>query len=110
MWGSFTARPMPIHALTGLRFVAALMVFLFHASPQHFCEGFAGVAFFYVLSGFILTHNYRRNLRNLRWQEVRNFYACRLARIYPVHVLTFIAIIPLMWPHLRANLVTHLWR
>jgi peptidoglycan/LPS O-acetylase OafA/YrhL len=74
----------PIHALTGLRFAAALLVFLHHAAGPRYYEGFSGVTFFYVLSGFILTYNYHRTFTSLRPGELWSFYGSRLARIYPV--------------------------
>jgi peptidoglycan/LPS O-acetylase OafA/YrhL len=90
----------PIHALTGLRFVAALLVFLHHAAPSCFYEGFSGVTFFFVLSGFILTYNYQRTFTRLQCGQLWSFYVCRAARIYPVHLLTFVAITPLYWSHI----------
>ena len=56
-------------ALTGLRFVAAVQVVLFHtrsAAPglqrssflDPFGGGYSGVSLFFVLSGFILAYNY----------------------------------------------------
>jgi peptidoglycan/LPS O-acetylase OafA/YrhL len=56
-------------ALTGIRFYAALAVFVSHVSlvpkmerlsngHKVFDLGFVGVSFFFVLSGFILTNNY----------------------------------------------------
>ena len=70
-----------IEALTGLRAVAALWVFLFHAS--NFADrigsdlapalrfvgagGFLGVDIFFVLSGFVLAYTYGA----ARWQEPR---------------------------------------
>jgi len=92
--------PRPIHALTGLRFVAALLVFLHHAASTRCYEGFSGVTFFYVLSGFILTYNYHLTFTRLRPGELWSFYASRVARIYPVHLLTFLAITPLYWSHI----------
>lgn len=44
------------------------------------------VSFFFVLSGFILTYNYR-DLQGRA--EVMSFYEARIARIWPVHILSF---------------------
>lgn len=81
-------------SLTGLRFVAALLVVFFHIrvstaifyggfGPARF--GFVGVGFFYVLSGFVLTWAAKEQPR-------ARFYALRLARIYPVYLFVFLAV------------------
>src|SRR5207248_3264549 len=66
-------------------------------APVRFYEGLSGVAFFYVLSGFILAYNYRETFHRLRLLELWNFYASRFARIYPIHLLTLLAVLPLCW-------------
>jgi peptidoglycan/LPS O-acetylase OafA/YrhL len=95
--------PGEIEALTGLRAIAALWVFLFHAS--NFADrigsdvapilrfvgagGFLGVDVFFVLSGFVLAYTYGAE----RWQTPRvyaRYLWKRVARIYPVHVLTML--------------------
>jgi peptidoglycan/LPS O-acetylase OafA/YrhL len=59
-------RPAPIPALTGMRFVAALMVFVSHYGVPGISGvpalvasfGYVGVTFFFILSGFVLTYNH----------------------------------------------------
>ncbi|WBB78684.1 acyltransferase [Micromonospora sp. WMMD882] len=95
-------------SLTGLRFVAALLVFLYHTSqfmspvPPHLpvtpfadpgwsqawakvlgAGGFVGVSFFFVLSGFVLTWSTRPG--DGAWSFLRR----RLLKIYPMHVVTW---------------------
>jgi peptidoglycan/LPS O-acetylase OafA/YrhL len=95
-----------LQPLTAFRFLAALAVFCTHhdycvaAYPQlsdfwqrYLQEGFAGVTFFFILSGFILTYNYHSLLTPLRWGAVRSFYAARLARIFPVHLLSVLLVL-----------------
>lgn len=48
-----------------------------------------GVSFFFVLSGFILTHAYPR----LDEAGARRFFVARLARLWPVHVVTFLLVV-----------------
>lgn len=85
--------------LTSLRFFAALLVVLFHAEgawraampgwAQNIVSGgYVGVPFFFVLSGFILGHNYliENRLRGKREQ----FYVSRVARIYPVYLFSLL--------------------
>lgn len=83
-----------IHALTSLRFFAALMIVLFHSFPvvfPGFPSGILGerwlstwpvsVSFFFFLSGYILSVVY---LREGKPVNKRNFWAARFARIYPL--------------------------
>ncbi|MEV7521446.1 acyltransferase [Streptomyces sp. NPDC091371] len=84
-------------SLTGLRFVAAFLVFCFHvsisgllapSSTQHaFARmagaGAVGVSFFFILSGFVLTWSARQG------DPARAFWRRRAAKIYPNYVLAF---------------------
>ncbi|WP_329106782.1 acyltransferase [Micromonospora sp. NBC_01699] len=94
--------------MTGLRFVAALLVFLYHTSqfvtpvPPNlpatpFADpdwqagyakvlaggGFVGVSFFFILSGFVLTWSTRPG--DSGWSFLRR----RLLKIYPTHIVTW---------------------
>jgi peptidoglycan/LPS O-acetylase OafA/YrhL len=70
------------------------LVFSWHCVPTHqisatFSLGYIGVGFFFILSGFILTYSYRAAFANgLRPESVRAFYAARVARIVPLHLVT----------------------
>jgi peptidoglycan/LPS O-acetylase OafA/YrhL len=86
-----------LRPLTSLRFFAALLVFCWHArwtkdaAEVHFL-GPAGVEFFFVLSGFILTYTYRDVFaRGLASSAVRTFWVARFARVYPLYALTLLA-------------------
>jgi peptidoglycan/LPS O-acetylase OafA/YrhL len=56
-----------IKPLTSLRFLFALCVFLSHytinGSPV-FYEGYIGVEFFFILSGFIISYKYAERIKN----------------------------------------------
>lgn len=91
-----------IDSLTGLRGVAALWVLARHvglfmpAAPPWFRAiaepGYLGVDLFFVLSGFVLAHQYGQTALTPRpWLQ---FLARRLARIYPMHLaaLTLLAL------------------
>lgn len=74
--------------LTSLRFVAALLVFIYHSPiAQPFARahglGQAGVGFFFLLSGFILTYTYAHRIDDLRAYAVARF-----ARIYPSYIIS----------------------
>lgn len=86
-----------INPLTSIRFFAAFFVFLCHLryflgtelSFVYIKEGFIGVTFFFVLSGFILTHSYQERMASGKI-NLRDFYIARIARVYPVHLFTFL--------------------
>src|SRR6476619_697205 len=58
-----------------------------------FKAGYSGVSFFYVLSGYVLTLNYRDKVGT--WSGRWHFWWKRVARIYPLHVLTLVISIPI---------------
>ena len=87
-----------IDTLTSLRLFFALMVFGAHCyvvdssfSTHIFKEGFVGVSFFFILSGFIIAYNYQKKMEE-RLVTKRRFWAARVARIYPLHVLTLLGV------------------
>jgi peptidoglycan/LPS O-acetylase OafA/YrhL len=95
------ARLAPIPALTGLRFVAAMSVVLFHygtfglirypSALQLFSSsGSSGVSLFFVLSGFVLVYNYFDWFAadTARFSE---FLRDRFARIFPMYALSLLA-------------------
>jgi peptidoglycan/LPS O-acetylase OafA/YrhL len=81
--------------LTGARFVAALLVVLFHfgkLSPLPgivFDWGQQAVSFFFILSGVVLAYTYEDAMRTgaVGWSGFAN---ARLARIVPLHVATWL--------------------
>jgi peptidoglycan/LPS O-acetylase OafA/YrhL len=92
-----------IKALTGLRIVAAVWVVLFHFRPMlsdispDFRENLApvlncgaqGVDLFFILSGFVLTWNYLDRMgRSWSTRETLHFLWLRLARVWPVYLVT----------------------
>lgn len=95
-----------LDTLTGLRFYAALHVVLFHNiylfgdSIQNLPpfirlfvqKGESAVSFFFLLSGFILTHAYKDKLQNSTHRVV--YFVARIAKIYPLYLVAFILDIP----------------
>src|SRR5262245_2820584 len=100
-------RTQEIPALTGIRFYAALFVYLSHIpvvpgmdvfASGHlvFNAGVVGVSFFFVLSGFILTYNYAGSFRNgVSETGYKKFVWDRLTKIYPVHFATLLLEAPM---------------
>ncbi|MFX1762396.1 acyltransferase [Paraburkholderia sp. A1RI-2L] len=115
--------------LTSLRFVAAMMIVVHHIklyfpwkiatdAPSTLVHG---VSFFFVLSGFILTHVYTSK----PFPGYAQFMRARFARLWPVHVFALLTLIIFVrpdsitfdgpgmfskWAVLAANLtLTHSW-
>ncbi|MFJ3217510.1 acyltransferase family protein [Kitasatospora sp. NPDC086801] len=97
-----SARPSRLPSLTGMRFIAAFAVLISHLAGQIVGSihpglpylittlGPVGVAFFFVLSGFILTWVADPNdTAGLFWRR-------RLVKILPNHLTTFAATVALM--------------
>ncbi|MBN8822594.1 MULTISPECIES: acyltransferase [unclassified Spirosoma] len=87
-----------VPALTGLRAVAAYMVFFHHHNPMppntaayHLInQGYTGVAIFFVLSGFLIYHHYADSYfsdQNWSW---RTYVGNRFARIFPLYILLYL--------------------
>ncbi|MBM0237539.1 acyltransferase, partial [Micromonospora sp. ATA32] len=95
------ARASRLPSLTGLRWIAALLVFGFHAGTMRiiaepdftpvvdrlFTLGLSGVQFFFILSGFVLVWSARHGERR------RDFWRRRLAKIYPNHLLMWAVVL-----------------
>lgn len=117
-------------SLTGLRFLAAMLVFLYHGSLMKivvfnpFADaqwataynhlfnvgGRVGVSFFFVLSGFVLTWSARST------DTTSAFLRRRLLKIYPNHIVTWaVAMMLLVAPGTRPAvwlpnlLLLHAW-
>ncbi|MDO9078727.1 MAG: acyltransferase [Brevundimonas sp.] len=125
--------PPDLRALTTLRFFAALWVVLYTAwphlnvgfTPVAVTKGYLGVETFFVLSGFILSHVYLEAAGEKRF-SYGGFLWARLARVYPLHLVTLFGMIGLgvvatvaglsidgsltNWRDLPAHLtLTHAW-
>ncbi|MDN3262827.1 acyltransferase [Streptomyces sp. CSDS2] len=119
--------PSKLPTLTGMRFLAAAMVFAVHGAAagafrdtqaaadyyRYFGNaGAVGVSFFFILSGFVLTWSARPA------DTVRNFWRRRVVKIFPSHVVTFVAAVVLLsltgtaivFPQTLGNLfLLHAW-
>ena len=99
------ARPARLDSLTGLRFLAAILVVVHHtvANDVHHhglvalpllrplaTLGYTGVTFFFVLSGFVLTWSWAPGRRR------RDFWVRRVARVYPLHAVSWAVSIPVL--------------
>jgi len=114
-----------IGPLTSIRFFAAFAVVLYHsgasfaaASPHIpvplktlLLNGYLGVTFFFVLSGFILHLTYRDRI--VTSEQVKRFGIARFARLYPVYLLAVLAMLPFAtlkgWADVPQFLLLHWW-
>jgi peptidoglycan/LPS O-acetylase OafA/YrhL len=81
-----------IHTLTGLRGLAALIVFIDHSAtesllPRFLGHGFGqiGVMLFFVLSGFLMAHLYVHEIFDR--QNVSKYAFARIGRVIPLYLL-----------------------
>ena len=88
-----------IASLTGLRFVLAFWVLMYHSADMasggigyFFGKGYLGVDFFFVLSGFILAYAYERDFLSGPPGKGATgaYFKNRFARVYPVHFFTLL--------------------
>lgn len=93
-------------AVTGIRLPAAALVMLGHAAtvnawaaPVGACKWWHAVPFFFLLSGFILAHVYP-SLKD--WGARKQFMLARFARIYPLHVVTFLLVVLALPSYVRS--------
>ncbi|EFB3704558.1 acyltransferase, partial [Escherichia coli] len=94
-----------IQSLTSLRMFAALGVFvshlgllsqssigMFNTAAKYFFNGYIGVTFFYILSGFIINYSFTNHIKKERFSN-KDFIVYRIARIFPVHIVALICFI-----------------
>ena len=94
-----------LHALTGMRFLAAAFVALHHFAllsgvyPKTLSLnvllglGYISVNFFFILSGFVLAWNYIDDAGRFRVSR-RSFWVARFARLYPAYALALLLALP----------------
>ncbi len=104
------ARP-HLRALTGLRFLAAFQVLIFHCTSwsawtRHALvrnvagSGYVAVSLFFILSGFILTYVHGERNKPL---DRTDFYVNRFARIYPAYLFGLLLVAPFYFVHTLRN-------
>src|SRR5260370_8669752 len=97
-----------VPALSGIRAVAAWLVLGMHTEQNvpagldsllpFFARGYLGVDFFFVLSGFIITHVYFASLASASRSAVQIFLWHRFIRLYPVHITVLPGLVPIVSP------------
>jgi peptidoglycan/LPS O-acetylase OafA/YrhL len=79
--------------LDGLRFVAFLLVFYFHAKPGLYSWGPEGVRIFFTLSGFLITRILIEGESGDLRADLKRFYIRRTLRIFPLYY----AVVACLW-------------
>ncbi|MBV9693294.1 MAG: acyltransferase, partial [Alphaproteobacteria bacterium] len=98
-------RPAEIKALSGARALPPLILVLYHFCEGHgyrhlfvfdalVAKGYLWVEFFFILSGFILTHVYGQPGKS--GFHYPSFLRARLARLYPLHLFMLLAMLALV--------------
>ena len=84
-----TRRAVQLDSLTGIRAIAAFLVFWHHANGLYggISSGMVGVSLFYILSGFVMAWVDRDG------DTAGQFYRRRFARIYPAYAVSVTAAI-----------------
>jgi peptidoglycan/LPS O-acetylase OafA/YrhL len=90
-----------LNALTGIRFLAAAYVVVYHTklgpalverghrvAGNFFMSGYLAVALFFLLSGFILAYTYAGQISGPG--DYRHFWEARFARIWPVYAVSLL--------------------
>ena len=82
--------------IDGLRAVAVLAVIGFHAFPSLVPGGFTGVDVFFVISGFLISHQLFAACDRGSF-SIRDFYIRRIRRIFPALILVLAATAAFGW-------------
>lgn len=79
-------------AIDGLRALAFLGVFFYHANSLRFPAGSLGVPVFFALSGFLITRILAKNEGPSIAGDLRTFYIRRTLRIFPLYYASLIVL------------------
>jgi peptidoglycan/LPS O-acetylase OafA/YrhL len=97
-WSPMTGAKIHFRVLDSWRGIAALLVALFHLnvfsaiySLDFIRNGYLFVDFFFVLSGFVITHSYADRLGTL--EGLGTFAIRRLGRLWPLHAVVLLAFV-----------------
>ena len=110
------SRPASLPALTGMRAFFSLNILFFHFNnPRDFgflapavSNGYIGVTFFFLLSGFVLGYNYGERAEAGQMPALP-FYKSRFARLYPIYLLGLLISVPVLWAEWTAHTHTDFW-
>ncbi|MFM7404737.1 MAG: acyltransferase family protein [Erythrobacter sp.] len=94
--GAPASTAMRFEVLDALRGICALLVVLYHFNSNGYIvalpivqNGWLFVDYFFVLSGFVMTHSYAPRLAEGR-VSIARFMGLRMGRIYPLHLFVLL--------------------
>lgn len=110
------SKPPSLPALTGMRALFSLNILFFHFNnPRDFgwlapavSNGYVGVTFFFLLSGFVLGYNYGERAEAGQMRAL-HFYKSRLARLYPIYLLGLLISLPVLGAEWTAHTHSDFW-
>jgi peptidoglycan/LPS O-acetylase OafA/YrhL len=107
--GPHTPQEHRFHTLDGMRGIAALMVMAYHyysrASLPFLRNTFIVVDFFFILSGFVITHAYASKLQG--GMRGADYFVRRIARLLPTAVVGVLIGLPTLWLLIRNGHATY---
>ncbi len=86
---SLEARPRR-RDIEGIRAVAILSVVIYHVNNAWLPGGFIGVDIFFVLSGFLITSIWIKDIDTASWRMLPGFWARRILRLLPAASLVLV--------------------
>lgn len=100
-----------IATLQSLRFVFVMMIFMSHFAYRDIrafdAGGDCGVAFFFLLSGFVCSLGYGRQIREGKF-SYGSFIGRRFCKLYPLHLLCLFCFLLLSHSHLDLKVLLNL--
>ena len=94
-------------SLQALRLVFVMFIFMSHFSyrgvPSFEAGGDSGVAFFFLLSGFVLSLGYGSSISNGTF-NVKRYVKRRLLKVYPLHLVCLLVFLVLFRPDINQRL------
>ncbi len=106
-----------LEQLDGLRGILALFVVVYHLQDPFaqvagtltaylpiLSQAWFSVDVFFIMSGFVMMYVYGTAFSNkVRWADFRDFFAARIARLYPVHLFAMGILLLALLPFIHAK-------
>ena len=83
--------------IEGLRGISVLLVVLFHLEISVFSGGFVGVDVFFVISGYLLTSLFFKEIERNKFVNIFAFFSRRVRRLLPASIFTVFGTVLIGW-------------